>query len=165
MKKILIAYYTKTNTSRDIAQHIASVLGKRTDNTTQVASIESDLVLEDYDMIILGAPIHGMKWAKEAQDYVKQHKRVLEEKPLALFQCSYLDGVTRPFFQKLLQKALRNYQKDLTVMDIGYFKGRVQDAFPPLARLLFGLEKDIPLDRYNPSEVESWAMNLAEKWE
>jgi hypothetical protein len=43
----------------------------------------------------------------------------------------------------------------------GYFGGRVDQNFPAVFRLMFGVKKGTPLDVRDWSEIRAWAAELA----
>lgn len=161
MKSVLIAYYTRTDSTREIAERLASLL--RHDNLrVEALPFSQHVDLSIYDIIVIGAPIHGMHWAKEASTYLHAHQDTLKRKPLALFYSSYLYHLARPFWRRQIAKSLDHYD-EFNVLTKGKFGGRITDEFPTFARLLFGVYKHAPMDARDWSEVESWAATLQEK--
>lgn len=162
MKSVLIAYYTRTDSTREIAERLASLL--QHDNLrVEALPFSQDVNLSLYDIIVIGAPIHGMHWAKEASTYLEAHHDMLKNKPLALFYSSYLYHLARPFWQRQIAKSLDHYDNEFNVLTKGKFGGRIFEEFPTFARLLFGVYKHAPMDARNWTEVDSWAETLQEK--
>ena len=162
MKSVLIAYYTRTDCTREIAERLASLLRHDTLRVDALPfSQEVDLSL--YDIVILGAPIHGMHWAKEAATYLHAHQDMLKSKPLALFYSSYLNHLARPFWRKQIANSLDHFDDEFQVFAKGKFGGRIADEFPTFARLLFGVYKHAPMDARDWKEVESWAETVQEQ--
>lgn len=111
MKSVLIAYYTRTDSTREIAERLASLL--QHDNLrVEVLPFSQDVDLSLYDIIVIGAPIHGMHWANEASTYLNAHQDMLKRKPLALFYSSYLYQLARPFWQRQIAKSLDHYEDE-----------------------------------------------------
>ena len=78
MPKALVAYYTQTGNTLEVAESIYEALpGKKEINSlTKIGS------LEGYDLIFIGFPIHNHSVPKEVQDFLK---RVPKNKRIALF--------------------------------------------------------------------------------
>ncbi len=158
MKRILICYYSKSNSTYEVCATLEDILSS--EHMVTVNSMDSVTDLTPYDIIVLGAPIHGMRWAEEANSFIKLFKTELQSKPLALFYLSYLLDNSRPFFQKKLEHALTPYDTEFNIVAKGHLYGKISTAFPAPARLLFGSRKNEPLDRRDWGQIESFAASI-----
>lgn len=161
MKKILVAYVTKTGTTQEVANEIASILEKN-GLSAEVLAIKDLQKLEEYAGIVIGAPINGMKWLPEAGKFVEDNKSVLSNMPTALFVISYLFEHGRPFWHKKIQADIDAVKKKVNPAMVGVFGGRTTSRFPAPLRLLFGLPKDMPMDLRDWDAIRAWANELAD---
>jgi menaquinone-dependent protoporphyrinogen oxidase len=155
MSKILIAYMTKTGTTREVAEEIARIAGDKgiIPDVLPLSAVESP---GGYDAVLIGAPINGMQWLPEASDFVEKHKEALKKIPTAYFFVSYLVNSGCGFWRKIIRKSLDKVSETVKPVKVGMFDGRVEKAFPAFARFLFGLKKDIPLDLRDWDAIRAW---------
>ena len=161
MKKILLAYETKTNTTKEIIESIGKKLEEKglIVDIKRIGSIDS---LENYSGAIIGAPINGMNWIPEASKFIENHQAILKDMPTALFSVAYFHGMKRKFWQNLMKKRLYTSKDLIQSQRIGQFKGKVADNnIPGFLRVLFGAPKDLPLDRRDWNEINQWAEDVS----
>ncbi len=166
MMNVLITYYTKTNTTKEICEYIGEKLTSRGNNVT-IISIEQILsselgmnMLDSYDEIIIGAPINGMNWAPDAKTFVDKNMSVLMSKQIAIFFDAYLIDNSYGFWTKIIKKSLKKYEEALKPVAVGKFGGRVDKAFSGVPKLLFGSKKHTPLDRRDWVEIDRFVEKL-----
>lgn len=159
MKKILICYYSRSHSTYEVCTTLEDILS--TEHMVTVKAMDSVTDVTSYDLIILGAPIHGMRWAEEADSFVKLFKKELQNKPLAFFYLSYLLDNSRSFFQKKLKRAFVPYEEIFNIVAKGYLYGKIAAPFPAPARLLFGARKSEPLDRRDWAKVDAFASSIS----
>lgn len=159
MKKALIAYFTKTGTTREIALEIESVLKA---SGTEIHTLPLSEVdgLEGYDAVIVGAPVNGMRWVPEASAFVAAFADALRARPAAVFAVSYMHGAARPGWNRAIEKSVRAAEAASGARASAVFSGRIGSPMPGFARLIFGLPGDLPLDRRDPESVKTWARTL-----
>jgi len=86
MSKILVAYSTNSGSTAAVAQAITDELTLAGHNA-EVLPLAKVADLDAYDSVILGAPmIFG--WHNEARRFLRQHRRELVAKKVALFACA-----------------------------------------------------------------------------
>jgi len=171
MKKILITYYTRTNTTKDISEKIGEILRSELTEVT-IAPMESTMDaktdapmydtsnLSDYDAVIIGAPIHGMRWSTEAVNYVSAHASELASTKTAYFFCSYMIKTGRAFWKKAIDKSLDMVNEHISPIQKGKFGGRLDKPFGGFPRLIFGVKKDAPIDVVDWDEVTAFAEKI-----
>lgn len=159
MKKVLIAYVTKTGTTREIALVI--------EKTLKAAGVEARTLpmseagdLSGYDRVILGAPINGMRLVPEAAAFVEAHGAELRARPVALFAVSYMHGAARGNWNRAIEKSVRSAAETAGARTSAIFSGRVGSSLPGVARLIFGVPRNLPADRVDPEAVRAWAADL-----
>jgi menaquinone-dependent protoporphyrinogen oxidase len=116
--------------------------------------------LTGYDSVILGAPIHGMRWVPEAAAFVEAHGADLRALPVALFAVSYMYGAARSNWNRAMEKSVRSAAESAGARTSTIFPGRVGSPLPGFARVLFGVPRDLPADRTDPEAVRAWARGL-----
>ena len=81
--KILVTYVTNSGTTTDVAVAIGEEIAKSgaVVETLPLAEVKN---LADYNAVVLGAPMI-MGWHRAALKFLKQNKKTLESKPLAVF--------------------------------------------------------------------------------
>lgn len=159
MSKTLIAYVTKTGTTREIALEI--------EKTLKAAGVEARTLpmseagdLSGYDRVILGAPINGMRLVPEAAAFVEARRAELRARPVAVFAVSYMHGAARGNWNRAIEKSVRSAAEAAGARTSAIFSGRVGSPLPGFARLLFGVPRDLPADRVDPEAVRVWAAGL-----
>ncbi|MCG8569992.1 MAG: flavodoxin domain-containing protein [Spirochaetes bacterium] len=161
MKKILITYLSKTGSTKEVAEEISKVLNEN-QLETDVIELTTVSSLADYSAVIIGAPINGMKWLSEAEEFVEKNKDVLNSLPTAYYFLSIIRNNGRKFFSKLIEKSLDRVSSIVKPIKIGKFGGYSSSPLPGFLRFLFGLKKDLPKDLRNWDEIKSWAKELAD---
>lgn len=163
MRKVLIAYATKTGSTKEVAQKIAEVLGAR-GITVELREASGSARLEPgaWDGVIVGAPINGMRWLDEATRFVEANKSALAATKTAYFLLSVALAGKGAFASKVKSR-LDPVSAVVQPVMKGFFGG-VMSAEPPLIlRLLFGLSKDTPKDARDWKAIEAWAKEFASK--
>ena len=145
MKKVLIAYISKTNTTKEIAEHIKIAL-QTEEVSVDVLSFNEVTNIEDYNAVIVGAPINGMMWLPEATQFVESNKDALNKVPTAYYFVSYLFKDGRKMWRKAIDKSLNKSIAAVKPVAVGKFTGRVEKKFPKFFSWVFGIKKDLPLD-------------------
>lgn len=159
MKKVLIAYFTKTGTTREIALEIEKTL-KEAGTEARALPLSEAAGFSGYDAVILGAPINGMRWVPEAASFVEARRNALRSLPVAVFAVSYMYGAARPAWNRAIEKSLRAAAEAAGARISAIFPGRVGSPLPGFARLLFGVPRDLAADRVDREAVRTWAREL-----
>ena len=145
MKKVLIAYISKTNTTKEIAEHIKVAL-QTEDVGVDVLSFNEVKNIGEYNAIIVGSPINGMMWLPQATEFVLDNKEKLGRVPVAYYFVSYLFKDGRKMWRKAIDKSLNKPIAAVKPVAIGKFSGRVEKKFPRFFAWIFGIKRDLPLD-------------------
>jgi len=164
MKKLCIAYVTKTNTTKEIAEEIAKVARDKSWDV-KVLPVSAIDNLEEFDAILIGAPINGMQWLPEAVTFVEKNQHTLKKISTSYFLVSYLMNSGSKMWKKTINKSLNKVSELVQPLKIGKFDGRVEDEFGTIPRLLFGLKKNTPLDLRDWDAIRAWAQEYIEKLE
>ncbi len=164
MKRVLITYVTKTNTTKEAAAEIRQMLEAQgfLSDVLPIAEVAS---LTDYQAVIIGAPINGMSWHPDAKAFVTRFQQELNAVPTSLFLVSYLLFTGCNFWKKIIRKSLDKVSALVKPVSVGMFGGRIDKVFPALPRFLFGVKKDAPIDATNPEDVRAWALDWTKRVE
>jgi len=164
MSKLCIAYVTKTNTTREIAEEIAKVAREKNWDVKvlPVSAIDDP---KEFDAILIGAPINGMQWLPEAVAFVEKNQTALKEISTSYYLVSYLMNSGAKMWKKTINKSLNKVTALVQPAKIGKFDGRVEDEFPGFARLLFGIKKGTPLDLRDWDQIREWTNEYLEELE
>lgn len=160
MSKTLVAYHTKTGTTRAYAEGIAEALRKagKEAEAKPMAELGS---LSTYGAVVLGAPINGMSLVPELGAFIAANRPALAAIPTAVFAVSYMTGKAGAGWNRAIDKAASKAAASVGAKAWKVLPGKVDGPLPGLMRLMFGLPKDLPLDRRDPSAAEAWAAELA----
>jgi|AntRauTorcE11897_2_1112592.scaffolds.fasta_scaffold00019_30 menaquinone-dependent protoporphyrinogen IX oxidase len=159
MKKVLITYYSKTNTTKEYADTIKQVFSEHNFDVT-LQDFNNENNLKNYDLVIIGAPINGMKWAENATNFVEKNKEQLKQTQVAYFIVSYFLNVARKPFRKAIYNSLNEVSKQVEPISIGRFLGRVDKPLPKFLHFVLAGRSKSPLDQVNLEDAKLWATNL-----
>ncbi len=154
----LVAYISKTGTTKEIAQRIAEILQARGDKA-EAKSLDTIGGISGYDRLILGSPVNGMKVLPEFDAFCKT-QAASNGIPKDIFIVSYLFENGRPMWRKAIQKDRSRLQSLLNARSAEIFGGRLEKPLPGFARFMFGTPKDLPLDIRDWKKIEDWAKTL-----
>lgn len=159
MKEVLIAYYTETDTTKEISQYISDKL-KIKEYQVTLQPLDQVKQLDKFNTIIVGTPIHGMQIDQNTKYFLDTNLDKLRQKTIGLFYNSYLLDNGHKFWQKAIRKAYNKYQNSLNPVAIGEFYGRIDKHFSGLPKLLLGPKETQPLDRRDWNQVDQFIDKL-----
>jgi menaquinone-dependent protoporphyrinogen oxidase len=84
MNEILIAYATKHGSTHEVAETIAARLAEA-GVETHTLPVDRVRSLDEYDAVVLGAPLYMGRLHHDARAFLRRHRAALAEKPLAVF--------------------------------------------------------------------------------
>lgn len=161
MKKVLIAYVSKTGTTAEIVHVMTKVLMSH-DLTVEAKGFDEVSDLKTYDAVIIGAPINGMRWVPEASQFCSRFESELKQKKVAMFAVSYLIIDGRETFKKAIRNSLTLFADKTGAVATTIFSGRIEKEMPRLMGLLFGLKKGAPLDYLDLDKVKEWTIKITD---
>lgn len=162
MGKTIVAYFTATGSTKEAAQEMGRALAEK-GRAVEVLEASALASLDGCDALILGAPINGMQWIPEATAWARLRSKDLGRISHAYFALSAMIGACRPFWQKRLPALLDGIQKETGALATAIFPGRLAGPTPPILRFIFGLPKDLPLDRMDVQAMRTWALEMDAK--
>ena len=161
MENLLIAYYSKTGSTKEVSEKIGIALKEFNFNVdvlpmTEISSIEG------YDAVIIGAPINGFRWVPEADQFIGRFKEDLLKRPVFTFCLSYLSHYPRPFFRNMIRNNYEKSNAGLAPVKTAVFGGISMNGagFPTFIRWVFGVPSNIPADTREWLQIMKWAKDL-----
>ncbi len=161
--KVLVAYASTNGSTQEIAETIATELGKNgvTVDLQPMSKVQS---LQAYSAVVLGAPLYMFHWHKDALKFIPRHRQALMVRPVAIFT----SGPSFTGDEKECQEVSRQIKQELAKfpwlnpLAVEIMGGR----FDP-EKLRFPLNL-IPALKHTPASdlrdwtaIRSWASDLA----
>ncbi|MDD3621192.1 MAG: flavodoxin domain-containing protein [Methanofollis sp.] len=161
--RILIAYATKHETTREIAEVITETLNEEgfEAKAKAVGMVES---LAEYDMVVIGSPIYMGMILKEAKTFVIRFADALKEKQVATFavgmSCKDLTDETC----RKVEEAMAPITNRVQVKgEMGMFAGRMNPSFIPIFGRFMRYNKAKTEDARDWEAIRAWARSLAKQ--
>ena len=161
-KRLLIGYATKAGSTKETAEAIAKTLRDRAFGVDVLPFAEAG-DLGAYDGFVLGAPVIGMAWHRDASAFVRANAAALKAKPTAYFLLSLAYGVGREGIKKSIPAHLCPPSALVKPVATACFGGFMAQDPPLVIKLVFGIKKDSPRDSRNWDDVRAFAEELAVK--
>ncbi len=159
MNKILVCYHTKTGSTSEASGIISATL-KKNGYTVDLLPLAEVTGIEQYDAVVIGAPINGMQWVPQAVQFTETWESALREKKTAVFCLSYIYFTGGSFWQKAIAKTLETAGSRIKAIKTGIFGGRIDSFLPAPMRFIFKIKKDAPLSIFDPKAIEKWTLSL-----
>jgi menaquinone-dependent protoporphyrinogen oxidase len=159
MGSVMVGYVTKTNTTKEIAERIGEKL-KKAGFAVDVKSLDTVESLDTYDGVVLGSPVNAMRLLPEFSAFVAGNPGVAG-KTAGLFAVTYIYDHGRKLFRNMMQGSFKKARLATKARAMAVFGGRIAEPMPAPARLIFGLQRDLPLDLRNWDRIEEWADKVA----
>jgi menaquinone-dependent protoporphyrinogen oxidase len=159
-KKILVAYATRYNSTKEIADYITNFLIKEGFNVDS-KNILDITDIKEYNFIIAGSAIQMGKWLPEAREFIQKHKNYLNKVPLFVFSC----GITlnNPD-ENITRKALFATDEILQYVnpkEIGLFAGKLDtDSLCKSDRDMIILAKPDCGDYRDFENIKEWTQKI-----
>jgi menaquinone-dependent protoporphyrinogen oxidase len=161
-KRILIAFATTSGSTQEIAAFIAAELtGQGLQADLRPCREASDL--SAYDAVVLGAPLYMFHLHRDALNFLKQHRKALASRPVAIFAGGPFGPTAEkdtPGIQKNLDAELAKFPW-LAPADVLLVGGRFDPArlrFP--YNLIPALKQTPASDNRSWDEIRAWAQAL-----
>jgi menaquinone-dependent protoporphyrinogen oxidase len=160
MKKILIAYVSKTGSTKEVAMEIGKVLTEK-GLSVDVIPVSEVKSVEFYSGVVIGAPVNGMRWHQDANDFIQANSEKFKTIPAAYFLLSAALLGSSNFFKKKIPNCLAFSKALVKPVKEGIFGGYMPGEPPFIIRLIFGLKKDSKMDGRDWNVIRSWSNELA----
>lgn len=160
---VLVVYASRHGATAGIAEFIGSRLAER-GIQTDVRRVDEVAKPEDYDAVVLGAPVYDQRWPEEASDFVTRFATALAARPLWLFSVGSF-GDTQRFVGRVTHKEPRDIDSlraDLHARDYRVFRGVIEKGRWPLwSRAFFHLFGGRFGDHREWGAIAAWADEIA----
>jgi len=162
MKKLLVAYASKSGSTVDVAKAVGDVLK---DNGFEVDILPAKKVknLDGYDGIVLGTAVRMGKPVGEATRFIKKHGRKIGSKPMALFSVGLAMKEDTPKSRQDAEGFLSPITDVVKPVSLALFGGKLDySTISPMFRFAFSrMSGDISEgDWRNWDDIRSWAESL-----
>lgn len=162
----LIGYVSKTGTTEEIATHVGAALrerrpgvGEQNEWNVTILPLSEINSVQQYDRVLLGAPINGMKVLPELKTFIAE-KIAGSNKPVDLFIVSYMFERGRKMWKNAISKEVERVRSLANASSARVFGGRIASPLPGFARFIFGIPKDSPLDQRDWKAIDEWTEAL-----
>lgn len=158
--RILVAYVTKHETTREIADAIADTLrGEGLDVEAVPAGKVTSVA--GYDAVVIGSPIYMGKILKEAKQFVDHFADALQEKPVAAFvvgmSCKDLTDENR----RKVKAAMEPITARIRIRgEMGMFAGRMNPSYIPVLGLFMRYDEAKTEDARDWEAIRVWTGRL-----
>ncbi|MBI4926529.1 MAG: flavodoxin [Anaerolineae bacterium] len=82
--KWLVCYATHAGSTREVAEFIAGSL-RADGNSVDFLEARNVRQVDDYDGVVLGAPLYMFRWHRDARNFLKRMRTALSRKPVHIF--------------------------------------------------------------------------------
>jgi menaquinone-dependent protoporphyrinogen oxidase len=162
--KVLVAYASVHGSTQEIADVVAATL-RESGLAVDLQLIRNVRALDDYNAIVLGAPLYMFHWHKDALRFLSQHRDILADSiPLAIFAGGPIDSADEKGWQEVrrqLDQELAKYSwlKPISVEIVGGRFDPTKLRFP--YNLIPALKQMPPSDLRDWAAIRAWASSLA----
>lgn len=159
-ESVLIAYATKHNTTKEIAEAISKTLN--TAGLAAAALPAKDLGdVASYRAVIIGSPIYAGRILKEAVSFAEKNAKGLEDRPVYAFTVGL--GVTERSEENLKKAdaALAPLRNAVPLAGVEHFAGRFDPSYFTVIGFLMKLGGKKYEDHRNWERVREWAGKIA----
>jgi len=157
MTTVLISYYSETNSTKEVCDYIQTKMDGY-DITMQNIIDVTDLT--PFEVVIIAAPVHGMRWHQVAYDFITQHQSELEGKKVIYIALALMAYQGRPFWQKKVFKTLCKPSKIVSPVETAIFGGLSPQGAPAIMNYLLGIPKNGKEDQRDWNVIDEWIINL-----
>jgi len=164
--KILVGFATKSGSTKEVAEAVAQTLRE--------AGLEVDFVhlrdvssLAGYKALVLGAPLYMFHWNKDALNFLKRHRKDIEQRPAAVFALGPFNDVAEEWkgVREQLDKELAKFPW-FTPVAIAVFGGKFDPAALRFPYNLIPALKSLPAsDIRDWTAIRAWGSDLATRFQ
>jgi len=158
--RILVAYATKHETTREIAVAVAATLREE---GLDVEAVPVGRVTEiaGYDAVVIGSPIYMGKILKEAKQFVDRFAGALQEKPVAAFAVGMSCKDLTDENCKKVEAAMEPITGRIPIRgEMGMFAGRMNPSYIPVFGHFMRYDEAKTEDARDWGAIRAWARRL-----
>ncbi|MEZ4668121.1 MAG: flavodoxin domain-containing protein [Anaerolineae bacterium] len=161
--KILVAYATRTGSTREVAEFVAQIL-RKAGAEVDVRLAREIFDLSWYDGVVLGTAIRDKHALPEAITFAQRHQRQMRDMPVAYFTLGITMIENTPQNRQLATGYIEPLLQAKQPVSLGLFAGRIdQSLLSWPRRLLLSLFKSGPMaeaDHRDWDKIRDWAEGL-----
>lgn len=156
--KILVAYASKYGSTQEVAEAIVATL-REEGFKVDIQPMKKVRSLEEYTMIVLGAPLYMGAWHKDARRFLSRHREALMERQISIFA---LGPFHAPYDEKEWQASQGMLEKDLAEFPglapvaVEIFGGKFEPAKLGFTDKLIVSMPASPLHKMPASDLRDW---------
>jgi len=163
---ILVAYATRYGSTQEVAEAVAATLRER-GLAVNIQPMREVRGLEEYSVIVLGAPLYMFHWHKDALHFLSRFHEALIARPVAVFALGPFHNEEKEYqeVRNQLDKELAKFPW-LTPQVIAIFGGKFDPqklTFP--YNLISALKNMPPSDVRDWTAIRAWASDLATQFQ
>lgn len=165
LKKILVAYGTRTGSTAEVADAIARRLCEA-GLSAEVHPVAEVASLEGYSAIVLGSAVRYSAWLPEMIDFLAANRVALAVMPVAFFTMHMLALGDDPAAVAERATYTAKAREEVTPVEEAFFSGKIDPArLSFVDRLAVKLVKSPIGDRRDWTLIGDWAERLAPRLE
>lgn len=159
---ILIAYASRYESTKEIADFIGHQLASHKEFKVTVVDADSVECLAPYQAVIIGSPIYADDWLPSARELIMKHERELAHKELWLFSTGYVEKDVAPHWE--VSESLKEAVASLNPVDNVTFAGRFDSDRMELDEWCLHRElRDKHMDLRDWGRIKQWCDGIAKK--
>jgi menaquinone-dependent protoporphyrinogen oxidase len=160
MKKVLIAYASRTGTTVEIAEAIGKTLGER-GFAVDVRPIQEKPSVERYQAVLIGSAIIGGNFLPEAAEFVRANGEALRKTPVALFVVHFFFRGNGETDRKTRESYLNEIRPLVPQASEVFFAGRFSRRTVTVGGVPEWMARLTPtIDRRDWGKIRAWAEKL-----
>jgi len=161
-KNILLAYASKAGSTGGASMIIGKEIAEQ-GAIVEVRRIDSVSDVSKYDAFVLGTAIRAGKPLSEFTKFITKNKKILNEKPVAIFLTCMTLSKDTPETRKKVEKYFDTVKINISPKAEGYFAGRMDySKLNFLTKFIVKNMVKVPEgDFINEKELKKWAVSAA----
>jgi menaquinone-dependent protoporphyrinogen oxidase len=161
--KILVAYGSKSGSTAEIAEFMASELVKK-GLTVDLKPAKDVKSVDEYKTVIVGGPIWAGSWPGPVTDFVKKNKDNLKDKKVAYFLTCLSMTEEKEENRKAEEKYLEKERAMVAPVSEGRFAGKMDSGkLNFFLKLMMKMMKAKDADHRDWEKIKEWVSEVVEK--
>ena len=158
MKKILIAYATMADSTREVAEFIGNIV-KDAELEVDLLPVEEVKNLSGYDALILGSAVRVFNLLPKTKRFLRKFKKAIREMPFATFLVCLAMSEDTPERRATATKFAKPILKVKQPLSIGLFGGVMDPR--KLTGYALGPFRNYPFEDHRDwDKIKAWASEL-----
>ncbi len=160
--KILVAYGSKSGSTTEVAEFMASELVKK-GLTVDLKPAKDVKSVDEYKTVIVGGPIWAGSWPGPVTDFIKNNKEKLKEKKVAYFLTCLSLTEDKEESRKAEEKYLEKERAMVEPVLEGRFAGKMDSSkLNFFLKIMMKMMKAKDADHRDWDKIKEWVTAVAE---